>query len=58
MADRSKGRAQTDRHPGPPGWGLGVRLTTSPRKKTALFRNLMEAKTGLNLWSDTGEGKD
>ena len=20
--------------PGPPGWGLGMRLTTSPRKKT------------------------
>jgi len=20
-------------YPGPPGWGLGVRLTTSPRKK-------------------------
>ncbi|KAK9879279.1 hypothetical protein WA026_004129 [Henosepilachna vigintioctopunctata] len=22
-----------EEHPGPPGWGLGVRLTTSPRKK-------------------------
>jgi len=21
------------RYPGPPGWGLGVRLTTKPRKK-------------------------
>jgi hypothetical protein len=21
------------KYPGPPGWGLGVRLTTSPRKK-------------------------
>jgi hypothetical protein len=24
-------------YPGPPGWGLGVRLTTSPRKKTSLL---------------------
>jgi hypothetical protein len=26
-------------YPGPPGWGLGVRLTTPPRKKI-LLRNL------------------
>ena len=26
-------------YPGPPGWGLGVRLTTSPHKKK-LLRNL------------------
>jgi hypothetical protein len=26
-------------YPGPPGWGLGVRLTTSPHKKL-LLRNL------------------
>ena len=26
-------------YPGPPGWGLGMRLTTSPRKKK-LLRNL------------------
>jgi hypothetical protein len=25
---------------GPPGWGLGVRLTTSPCKKKLLLRNL------------------
>jgi len=23
-------------YPGPPGWGLGMRLTTSPRKKILL----------------------
>jgi len=27
-------------YPGPPGWGLGVRLTTSPRKKEILLQNL------------------
>jgi len=30
------------RCPGPPGWGLDVRLTTSPRKKQ--LRNLKEMK--------------
>jgi len=30
----------------------------TPGKKTALFRNLTEAKTGLIFWSDTGEGND
>jgi PBP1b-binding outer membrane lipoprotein LpoB len=28
------------------------------KKKSALLRNLIEAKTGLIFWSDTGEGKD
>jgi len=28
-------------YPGPPGWGLGVSLTTSPRKKI-LLRNLKQ----------------
>ena len=27
-------------YPGPPGWGLGVRLTTSPCKKKILLQNL------------------
>ena len=27
-------------YPGPPGWGLGMRLTTSPYKKKILLRNL------------------
>jgi hypothetical protein len=32
-------------YPGPPGWGLGVRLTTPPREKI-LLRNL-ERRQGL-----------
>ena len=27
-------------YPGPPGWGLGVRLTTSPRKKISCYETL------------------
>jgi hypothetical protein len=29
---------------GPPGWGLGVRLTTPPRKKKIVLLNLKEMK--------------
>jgi len=31
-------------YPGPPGWELGVRLTTPPSKKNIFFRNLKEMK--------------
>jgi hypothetical protein len=34
-----------------------MRLTTSPQKKTVLFRNFIEAKHGLIFWSDMGKGK-
>jgi len=39
---------------------LGVRREANnlTPEKIALFRNLIEAKTGLIFWSDTGEGKD
>ena len=30
-------------YPGPPGWGLGVRLTTSPRKKNTDMKSQEEA---------------
>ena len=30
-------------YPGPPGWGLGVRLTTSPRKKIFVTKTLQRA---------------
>jgi hypothetical protein len=32
---------------GTPGWGLGVRLTTSPLKKNIVTKPQEEAKTGL-----------
>jgi hypothetical protein len=35
-------------YPGPQGWGLGVRLTTLPRKKI-LLRNYEEAKAHPGL---------
>jgi hypothetical protein len=31
-------------YPGPPGWGLGVRLTTPPHKKNIVSRPQEEAK--------------
>jgi len=38
--------------------GVGCEANNLTLEKTALFRNLIEAKTGLIFWSDTGEGKD
>jgi hypothetical protein len=41
LAGQVEGHGPDERgYPGPPGWGLGVRLTTSPRKK-----NLFVMKT-------------
>jgi hypothetical protein len=60
MPDRSKGRAHTKRET-PWSSRLGVGREGNnliAEEKTALFMNLIEAKTGLILWSDTGEGKD
>jgi len=31
-------------HPGSPGWGLGVRLTTSPRKKKYCYETSREGQ--------------
>ena len=33
-------------YPGPPGWGLSVRLTTSPRKKNCYETSKRQRKTG------------
>jgi len=38
--------------------GVGREANNLTPEKTALFRNLIEVKTGLIFWSDTGEGKD
>jgi hypothetical protein len=38
--------------------GVGREANKLTPEKTALFRNLIEAKNGLIFWSDTGEGKD
>ena len=41
LAGQGEGDGPDERgYPGPPGWGLGVRLTTSPRKKTNCYETL------------------
>ena len=36
-------------YPGPPGWGLGVRLTTPPRKKNTVTKPQEETKAHPGL---------
>jgi len=36
--------------------GVGREANNPTPEKTAMFRNLIEAKIGLIFWSDTGEG--
>jgi hypothetical protein len=64
LAGQVEGDGPDERgYPGPPGWGLGVRLTTSPRTKTYLLWKLTirlsehnktgwRQKTGVNEWRD------
>jgi hypothetical protein len=40
MPDRSRVMTQMKRYPGPPDWGLGMRLT--PHHKKILLQNLKE----------------
>jgi len=35
-------------YPGPPGWGLGVRLTTSPRKKSIVTKPYNKPRNIMN----------
>jgi hypothetical protein len=64
LAGRVEGDGPDERrYPGPPGWGLGVRLTTSPHKKPLFVmktynkpRNVMNKtgwrqKTGITDWT-------
>jgi hypothetical protein len=58
MLDRSKGRAQTKRDTWSSSLGVEREANNLTLEKTALFRNLIEAKNGLIFWSNMGKGKD
>ena len=47
------GRGLTKHYPGPPGWWLGVGLTTPPCKKSTCYRNL----TGKHKLSSSGRSE-
>jgi len=50
LAGRVEGDGPDERgYPGPPGWGLGMRLTTSPHKKTNCYETLKEPKAHPRL---------
>ena len=44
--DRSKGKPDEESHPGPPGWGLGIRPATLSRKKIKTTKNAQFLKAG------------
>jgi hypothetical protein len=55
------GRDQTkEKYPGPPGWGLGVRLTTSPHKTQIVTKQRQQPRidgsTGLRQWESEDRG--
>jgi len=44
------------RYPGPPGWGLDVKKTTSPTKKLTSNKNLRDASDGnIRMEADGGQ---
>jgi len=58
MEERPKGRTQTKRDTLAFRDGVGREANNLTPEKTALFRNLIEAKSLLSFCSDGGEGKD
>jgi hypothetical protein len=55
MPERSKG-PDKERHPGPPGWGLGMGPKPHPVKRM-LFRNLT-TRLGQMEYIGNGQSKD
>ena len=43
-----KGRTKTGRYAGPPAWGLGVRVTSSPRRKSIVYKPRQTGGRGPN----------
>lgn len=50
MPGRFRDRGQTKSAPGPPGLGLGVRLTTPPRKKQHVTETTRRSHSGTLQW--------
>ena len=49
LAGQVEGDGPDERgYPGPPGWGLGVRLTTSPRKKSIVMKPYNKPRNVMN----------
>jgi len=49
LAGQVEGDGPDERgYPGPPGWGLGVRLTTSPRKKSLVTKPYNKPRNVMN----------
>jgi hypothetical protein len=57
MPQRSKGRVQIKRHPGPPGWGMGMGLTTSTHKKNVVQKPNNQPRKGRNIIGGDLEGR-
>jgi hypothetical protein len=49
MPEKSEVRVQTKRHPGPPGWGLGMGLSTLSRKENVIQKPNNRPRKGGNI---------